>query len=190
MARSPRSTPSLRTRLRTSAATAAVATALIASLGCGSSSDRSDAKSATDALADIAVSPLNGAPALRLGVPADQPIVVNVWASWCVPCRKEMPAFDAVSQRYRGKVRFVGINLGDDETTAQDFIDQTGVTFDQYLDPDSTVQTAFSVTGMPATALIRADGTVAETHNGALDESELETLLADELDVANPSAGS
>jgi len=100
-----------------------------------------------------------------------------------------MPALDAGAKRYRGSVRFVGINLGDTKESAQKFIDQTGITFDQYLDPDSTVQPAFSITAMPATAFLRADGTVAAVHSGALDEATLEALLKDRLGVAPPPAG-
>ena len=150
--------------------------------GCGSSDDTTSSGD-DDSLAAVTVTPLADAPPLRLGSASATPMVLNVWATWCAPCRKEMPAFDVTASKYEGVVRFVGVNLGDTEVAAQQFVDETGVGFDQYLDPDSTSQIALSITTMPATAFIRADGTIAATHNGALDEAELERLIADELGV-------
>lgn len=169
-------------------ATWLLTTALVVSMstGCGRAAD--EAKSGAGA-SSISVTQLGDAPPLRLGLAADTPTVVNVWATWCGPCRKEMPAFNATAERYRGRVRFAGVNLGEERATAERFIDEIGVTFDQYLDPDSTVNGAFSITTMPATVFVRADGTVATTHNGALDESELESLLESELGVARPAQG-
>ncbi|MFN8050987.1 MAG: TlpA disulfide reductase family protein [Acidimicrobiales bacterium] len=161
--------------------------ALLLAIGCTSSDTGSSAK--PNPLTTIRVTPLGDAPALRLGVRTDAPLVVNVWATWCVPCRKEMPALEATARRYDGSVRFVGINFGDDAKTAQKFVDETGVTFDEYRDPDSTAQAALSITGMPATVFVRADGTVAAVHNGALDEPTLEKLLQKRLRVDPPSGG-
>jgi len=165
-----------------------VALAFAAS-GCSSTdtNTKSEADQQRASLAAVETVPLDGAPELRLGATSEVPLVVNVWATWCAPCRKEMPAFDAVAKRFGSSVRFVGINLGDTKDHAQAFIDETGVTFDEYLDPDSTAQAALSITGMPATAFVRADGTVATIHNGALDEAGLEKLLKDRLGLEPPA---
>lgn len=156
--------------------------------GCGSTTDSSGGDGA-DALSSVDLTPLADAAPIRLGGATDTPTVLNVWATWCAPCRKEMPAFEEVSGTYEGVVRFVGVNLGDTESSARQFIVDTGVTFDQYLDLQSDVQAALSITTMPATAFIRADGSVAAVHNGALDTAELEAMLADELGVASPTGG-
>ncbi|HOT79414.1 MAG TPA: TlpA disulfide reductase family protein [Microthrixaceae bacterium] len=155
----------------------------LTAVGCNSSDDTTSSSGDDDTLAAVTVTPLADAPPLQLGSASKTPMVLNVWATWCAPCRKEMPAFDVTASKYEGVVRFVGVNLGDTEVAAQQFVDETGVGFDQYLDPDSTSQVALSITTMPATAFIRADGTIAATHNGALDEAELERLIADELGV-------
>lgn len=154
--------------------------------GCTSSKDASSKASPKNPGADlsaIVVTPLGSAPALKLGAAQKTPMVVNVWATWCVPCRKEMPAFEQVASAYADKVRFVGINLGDGESQAKQFVADTGVTFDQYLDSDMTAQAALAIASMPATVFVRADGTIAATHNGALDEAALREQIKQKLGV-------
>lgn len=167
--------------------TSVLATAVLVGSLIGCSSTNEPAAKPGSGVAAISVAPLSSAPPLKFGTPTDLPLVVNVWATWCGPCRKEMPAFDAVAKRYEGSVRFVGVNLGDEEPAAKKFVQETGVGFDQYLDHDSTTQIAFAITTMPATVFIRTDGTIAETHNGALGEPELETMLSERLGVEAPS---
>jgi cytochrome c biogenesis protein CcmG/thiol:disulfide interchange protein DsbE len=92
-----------------------------------------------------------------------------------------MPAFQEVSTEY-DDVRFVGVNQGDAGDAAAEFLDEVGVTFDQYLDPNGELTNALRVTGLPATFVIDADGTVVDVHNGALDPDGIRALVA-ELDV-------
>ncbi len=110
------------------------------------------------------------------------PAIVNLWATWCGPCRKEMPAFQAVSGEY-DDVRFVGVNQGDGGDAAAEFLDEVGVTFDQYLDPNGELTNALRVAGLPATFVLDADGDVVTVHNGVLDEDGIRDLVA-ELDPA------
>lgn len=105
------------------------------------------------------------------------PAIVNLWATWCGPCRAEMPAFQDVSTEYVD-VRFVGVNQGDAGDAAADFLDEIDVTFDQYLDPNGELTNALRVAGLPATFLIDADGTVVDVHNGALDADGIRRLVA------------
>ena len=86
-------------------------------------------------LPDLTLAPLSaGDPSLEL---ADLrgPAVVNLWATWCAPCRRELPAFQEVSET-RPDVRFVGIDIGEDAAKAQDFIDELGISFDQFVDAE------------------------------------------------------
>jgi thiol-disulfide isomerase/thioredoxin len=92
------------------------------------------------------------------------PALVNLWATYCAPCRAEMPAFQVVSDELSGVVRFVGVNQGEDGASAQAFLDEVGVTFDQYLDENGEL----------------AD-TVLTVHSGALDEQEIRDLVAAHL---------
>ena len=66
---------------------------------------------------------------------------MNLWATWCVPCRKEIPDFEAVHQARGDAVRFVGVNVGEEPDQAAAFIAEVGATYDQYLDPQGYVST-------------------------------------------------
>jgi thiol-disulfide isomerase/thioredoxin len=100
------------------------------------------------------------------------PTVVNLWATWCSPCVKEMPAFDRVATSTPG-VRIIGVNVGDTADAATAFATKLGIRYSQYTDPDGKLSAAFSVSGLPATAFVDATGKVLQVHQGALTEQEL-----------------
>ncbi|MEX0846415.1 MAG: TlpA disulfide reductase family protein [Ilumatobacteraceae bacterium] len=114
----------------------------------------------------------------------DGPAVVNLWATYCAPCRAEMPAFEQVANDIGDQVRFIGVNEGDDAASAQAFLDEVGVTFDQYLDANGALTDALRVTALPATVVVDADGAVLTVHSGALDEQGIRDLVADHLTAA------
>lgn len=118
-------------------------------------------------------------PAARVELAAfrGRPVVVNFWASWCVPCRNEMPAFEAAHQRFRDRVAFVGVNHQDGRTPALDLLRQTGVTYASGSDPDGKVAAAYRLIGMPSTVLVSADGHVVATHTGELSRSQLDGMI-------------
>lgn len=106
------------------------------------------------------------------------PRALNLWATWCAPCRAELPAFDSVASRVNG-VDIIGVNTGDPGPAAAELVDELDLGFVQVLDPTAKVRAALRVTGMPATIFVDAGGDVVQVHNGELDEDELETLLRD-----------
>jgi len=106
------------------------------------------------------------------------PRALNLWATWCAPCRAELPAFDEVAGRVEG-AEIVGINVGDSGPDAAELVQELGLDFRQVLDPKATVQQTLRITGMPATVFVDAQGDIVKVHAGELDASELETLLAD-----------
>ena len=106
------------------------------------------------------------------------PRALNLWATWCAPCRAELPAFDDVAHRVEG-VDIVGINTGDAASDAAGLVEELGLRFAQALDPKATVQAALRITGMPSTIFVDADGEIVQVHAGELEKGELETLLAD-----------
>jgi len=105
------------------------------------------------------------------------PVVVNMWATWCAPCVKEMPAFDTVAGE-QTDVKIIGVNVGDTADAATAFAADLGVTYPQFTDPDGLLSTALSVTGYPATAFIDADGKLLEVHQGAYTADELRAAIA------------
>lgn len=114
------------------------------------------------------------------------PVVVNMWATWCKPCVKEMPAFDEVAGTTDG-VRIIGVNVADDAEDAAAFAAGLGVSYEQFTDPTGSLSDAFGVTGLPATAFIDADGKVVDVHEGALTAAELRDRIATGFpDLASP----
>ena len=105
------------------------------------------------------------------------PAVVNVWATWCVPCRQELPAFEEVA-RSRPDVRFVGVNsveTGD----AREFLDGLGITYEQFVDDRGRLAEEIGAVGLPATVVVDADGDVATAHVGPMSVEDLEAALAE-----------
>ncbi len=113
------------------------------------------------------------------------PAVVNLWATWCGPCREELPAFQEVHEELDGTVRFVGVNQGDASDAVAEYLAEVGVDFDQYLDEDGALSDGLRITGLPATAFVAADGTLMEVHSGQLTADELRELVATELGVGS-----
>lgn len=113
---------------------------------------------------------------------AGKPIVINFWASWCGPCRSEMPAFQAAYEIYGDEVQFLVINLTDNyyETvhSAQSFINQQGYTFPVYFDLASSGAEAYSVYSIPATFFVDPWGYLVAQHTGAMDLQTLQSYIA------------
>jgi len=107
------------------------------------------------------------------------PVVINFFASWCVPCRAEAPALNAVFREYREhRVAFVGIAVQDTETKALGYIEDLGVAFPAGLDKTGKIKEAYGVYGIPTTIFIDRTGAISYTHAGALTED----LIKHELD--------
>jgi thiol-disulfide isomerase/thioredoxin len=104
------------------------------------------------------------------------PLVVNLWATWCKPCVREMPDFDSVADSSQG-VRIVGVNVGDDPADAAAFATALGVSYEQFTDAQGALSDAFEVSGLPSTVFIAADGTVLEVTQGALSETSLRAKI-------------
>ena len=109
-----------------------------------------------------------------------QPLVVNFFASWCAPCRAEMPDLEAVHQERAGAVSFVGLNAGEvDEEAARELIEQTGVSYPIGLEADAFIDEVNGL-GMPTTAFFDSNGRLVDTHTGLLTADALRELI-DEL---------
>ncbi len=109
------------------------------------------------------------------------PVVVNFFASWCAPCRAELPDFQQVSEELDGEVAFISVAELDRPEEAGQLIAETGVTYPWGLDDDSTLFEELGGDVMPTTVLLRADGSVAEVHGGVLTADSLTALIDREL---------
>lgn len=109
-----------------------------------------------------------GARALRRRLAAlkGYPAVVNVWASWCGPCRFEMPMFQRVALSRGRDVAFLGVDLRDDREAAQRFLRTVPLSYPSYEDPDGKIYNDYALAGVPSTIFYDAAGRKAFTHQG------------------------
>ena len=112
---------------------------------------------------------------------ADRPVVLNFFASWCVPCRRELPAFQALHERLGDEIAFLGVAHQDRREDALNLIAETGVTYRTGYDPAGDVARDYSLFGMPTTVFISADGEILATRTGELDAADLEAAIDDLL---------
>ncbi len=97
------------------------------------------------------------------------PIVVNVWASWCTPCRAEFSLFAAASARYGHRVAFIGANVDDSTGDATAFLHQHPVSYPSYSGSTSQLSPLAQIEGLPTTIFIGSSGKVAYVHTGQYD---------------------
>ena len=110
---------------------------------------------------------------LKLSDLAGQPIVLNFWATWCPPCRAELPDFQAAYETYGDRVTFVMLNVSESIETAQAFFAENGYTFPLYADLDDDASNAYGVTGIPTTIMYDAAGNISDSHVGMIDGDTL-----------------
>lgn len=107
------------------------------------------------------------------------PVVLNFWAGLCPPCRAEMPDFQALSQKYQGKVLIVGVDVGPfvglgSEADGRKLVQELGITYPTGATRDSTVLRRYEVLGMPSTFFIRPDGVIVQKSLGLLNRQQME----------------
>lgn len=108
-----------------------------------------------------------------------KPVLINFFASWCLPCREEMPVLEKIVRAYRPKgVVFLGIAIDDTEDKIQDFTRRYGVSFPVGLDQSGAVQKSFGLYGVPTTYFIDRAGIINYFHSGGVTEE----LLQHEID--------
>ncbi|RQX18758.1 alkyl hydroperoxide reductase [Micromonospora ureilytica] len=116
------------------------------------------------------------------------PAVINVWASWCPPCRKELPAFQRLSERAAGQLQVVGVNSRDSRSGAQSIGEDFGVRFPILVDQGEALQRELKRNAIPLTLFVAADGQVRHIDaSGALDDVTLAKLVRQHLGLAVPA---
>ncbi|WP_238151198.1 TlpA family protein disulfide reductase [Kribbella sindirgiensis] len=136
----------------------------------------------SNGLPEISLPCLGSGPDVRL---ADLrgPLVINVWAQWCGPCRDEAPYLAALAKS--GKVTMLGIDYDDPRPElAVKFAGEEGLAYPHVTDQDKAIQRALKVGGPPLTAFVDDKGTVAYVHRGVLtSQQQLDQLVKDKLGV-------
>lgn len=105
------------------------------------------------------------------------PVVVNLWASWCDPCKAEMPRLAEAAAEHPG-VQFLGVDTLDSREGAESFITEFSVPFPSLFDPDGAIQTELGSFGLPVTVFFDADGNQVEKVDRELSQSALDDNLA------------
>ena len=107
----------------------------------------------------------------RIAALRGYPIVANVWASWCGPCRFEYPFFQRAAADYGKRVAFLGIDKQDDDDAARTFLREEPVPYPSYKDPDAAISDSIGATlGMPDTAFYDSDGELVYLKQGPYDD--------------------
>lgn len=115
------------------------------------------------------------------------PAVINLWGSWCPPCREELPAVNAVAQRTAGLVHFLGVDTRDTRSDGEAMVSEFGLSYPNVFDQAEQTRIALKRTGLPVTLFVDSAGKVVHLYNGtALDEAGLAALVKQHLGVAVP----
>jgi thiol-disulfide isomerase/thioredoxin len=111
-----------------------------------------------------------------------RPLVINFWASWCPPCREEMPALERAARQLTGRVSFAGLDTQDQPGAGLAFARRAGVTYPLATD-NAQVYGSYGVSGLPTTFFVNADGTIVGRQVGAMTESGIYTLVREVFGV-------
>ena len=104
---------------------------------------------------------------LRLSEYRGDVVMINFWATWCGPCRQEMPLLDELHSRYnRVGFNLLGVNIDDDSREAMQMVKELGVSFPVLFDETKQVSKLYQVEAMPVTVLLDREGTVRHVHHG------------------------
>jgi thiol-disulfide isomerase/thioredoxin len=143
-------------------------------------------------------SPITAAPAPIVGAPAPdfsladlqsrtlklsslrgKTVLINFWATWCDPCREELPLLDRIAGKYPNALRVIGVETGDPEDAVRSFLEPLALaSITVVLDPALAARDRYLVRGLPTSFFVDSNGIVRQIKIGALDSSEIDTILA------------
>jgi thiol-disulfide isomerase/thioredoxin len=130
---------------------------------------------------------LGGGPALKLSR-LKGPLVINLFAQWCGPCRSELPYYQRLHEKAKGKVTVLGIDYLDTRPDlALKLVKETGVTYPLLADPDGVLRRDFGVRGLPGVVLVKPDGSVDVQLRVFRSYAELRGLVQQTLGVSIPA---
>ncbi len=112
-----------------------------------------------------------------LGQLRGTPVLVNFWASWCPPCREEMPLLVDAHSRFGDRVQFLGVDILDSREGGERLVDEFSVGFPSVFDPENAIGLSYDLFAPPMTLFIDRQGRVVATVTGQLTSDELEENL-------------
>ena len=126
------------------------------------------------------LTPINAEEMAALLETSTRPVVINVWASWCIPCRSEAPLLERAFNQFGDEIRFIGVNVADTQSGAQEFIAEFALSFENLFDAPRSVPAALGASGVPQTYFFAPGGELVHYQPGVIDERTL-ALQIDEL---------
>jgi cytochrome c biogenesis protein CcmG, thiol:disulfide interchange protein DsbE len=108
-----------------------------------------------------------------------RPVLVNFWASWCVPCAEEAPLLENASRRYQGAVTFVGVDVEDTDADARAFLQKYGISYPNGAGNAGPISVSYGMRGVPESYFVARDGRIVRKWDGALTTAALEQFLAE-----------
>jgi peroxiredoxin len=154
---------------------------LIAS--CDQETGATDGNTENPAAKSFTLESLGGNEEIGLENFKGKPIVINFWATWCGPCKQEIPFFEKTWKEYKDKgVVFIGIDVMDDKENAEEFIETLGISYTNLYDPSGKTSNAYGVVALPATFFIDKNGNIAVKHYGSFLGSDAEKAFKSYLE--------
>jgi cytochrome c biogenesis protein CcmG, thiol:disulfide interchange protein DsbE len=95
-----------------------------------------------------------------------KPALINFWASWCDPCRKEAPELESFYRSHRGRVGMVGVDYNDDPNSGRDFVREFELTYPMLRDPNAVYGNRYGLVGLPTTVIIDSSGRIQASLRG------------------------
>ena len=126
-------------------------------------------------LREAQLQPLFGKPR-KLSDFRGKPLLINVWASWCGPCRQEMGSLDRLARRYGEQFVVIGISTDDYPERARAFLQKSGTTFPNFIDHQLLLENMLGADRLPLTLLVDAQGRILSKHYGAREWDSPETV--------------
>jgi thiol-disulfide isomerase/thioredoxin len=174
-------------RRRTRGATLAAGLLAIALIAAACSSGSSPIPG-TDGALHVPLTPLHGGPPVELTAYAGHPLIVNLWASWCTPCRAEMPRLEAASVALGSKATVVGLTTDSNDSALTAAAQRARVTYPLLVDATAKAQDDLAPGNLPATYFFDSGGHLVASHEGALSTSALAGYLS-RLGLATDTTG-
>lgn len=130
-----------------------------------------------EALPPLTLACLGPGPDVSLNRLTGRPTLLNLWATWCLPCREEMPLLQEAFVRYGEDIRFLGVDTQDSPEGAASFVSDLEIGYPHVLDPDGDLLSSLGVRGLPVTLAIDEGGRIVARSVGQLNAQELQQLV-------------